>query len=41
VAAQWRWLAALAFVALVGGIWIWRVAFGAYDKDGLPRGPRL
>lgn len=41
VAAQWRWLAALALVALVCGLWMWRVSFGAYDKDGLPRGPKL
>jgi Protein of unknown function (DUF1161) len=41
VAAQWRWLAALALVALAGGLWMWRVSFSAYDKDGLPRGPKL
>jgi Protein of unknown function (DUF1161) len=41
VAAQWRWLGALALVLLLGGFWMWRVPFGAYDKDGLPRGPRL
>jgi hypothetical protein len=41
VAAQWRWLAALALVVLVCGLWMWRVSFGAYDKDGLPRGPKL
>jgi hypothetical protein len=41
VATQWRWLAALAVVVLLGGLWMWRVPFGAYDKDGLPRGPKL
>jgi Protein of unknown function (DUF1161) len=41
VLAQWQWLAALALVALLGGLWMWRVPFGAYDKDGLPRGPKL
>lgn len=41
VVAQWQWLGALVLVALLGGLWIWRVPFGAYDKDGLPRGPRL
>lgn len=41
VADHWRWLAALALVVLAGGIWLWRTYFSAYDKDGLPRGPRL
>jgi Protein of unknown function (DUF1161) len=41
MAAQWRWIAALALMALVCGIWIWRNSFSAYDKDGLPRGPKL
>ena len=36
---HWPWFAALA--ALVGGLWLWRTRFSGYDKDGLPRGPRL
>ena len=35
------WLAALALVVLACGRWLWRTYFSAYDKDGLPRGPRL
>lgn len=38
-AAHWPWLGGLA--ALVGGLWLWRTRFSGYDKDGLPRGPRL
>ena len=37
--AHWPWLGGLA--ALVGGLWLWRTRFSGYDKDGLPRGPRL
>ena len=37
--AHWPWFAGLA--ALVGGLWLWRTRFSGYDKDGLPRGPRL
>ena len=40
-ARQWQWIAALALGALVAGVWLWRTRFSAYDKDGLPRGPRL
>lgn len=41
VADHWSWLAALALVVLACGWWLWRTYFSAYDKDGLPRGPRL
>ena len=37
--AHWPWLGGLA--ALVGGLWLWRIRFSGYDRDGLPRGPRL
>ena len=40
-AAHWQWIGALALGALVAGLWLWRARFSAYDKDGLPRGPRL
>lgn len=41
VSAQWRWLLVLllAPLALLG--WAWRAHHLAYDKNGLPRGPRL
>jgi len=38
-AGYWPWIAALLLLALAR--WIWRRYFSAYDKDGLPRGPRL
>ncbi len=41
VAANWRWLAALALVPIAGWLWAWRAHRNAYDKYGLPRGPRL
>jgi hypothetical protein len=41
VADHWKWLAAVALAVLAGGTWLWRTYFSAYDKDGLPRGPRL
>lgn len=40
-AADWQSIGALALGALVAGLWLWRARFSAYDKDGLPRGPRL
>jgi len=41
VAGHWQWIGALGLVVLLGGTWLWRTYFSAYDKDGLPRGPRL
>ena len=41
VAANWRWLAALALLPIAGWLWAWRAHRNAYDKYGLPRGPRL
>lgn len=38
---NWRWLWALLLLPLVAGVWVWRAHFSAYDKAGLPRGPRL
>ncbi len=38
-ARNWPWIAALVLLLVVG--WIWRARFSAYDKGGLPRGPRL
>jgi len=40
-AANWQWLAALALLPVAGWLWAWRVHRNAYDKSGLPRGPRL
>jgi hypothetical protein len=39
VASHWPWIGALLLLAQLG--WLWRTHFSAYDKDGLPRGPRL
>jgi hypothetical protein len=41
MAANWRWIGALVLLVVVGWIWVWRAHFSAYDKAGLPRGPRL
>ena len=41
IADHWQWLGAVGLLAALGGLWFWRARFGAYDKDGLPRGPRL
>lgn len=41
VSGHWRWAGPLALLALVGLVWLWRARFSAYDKAGLPRGPRL
>jgi hypothetical protein len=35
----WPWIAALLLLILAR--WAWRRYFSPYDKDGLPRGPRL
>jgi hypothetical protein len=37
--AHWPWFGAL--VLLVLARWVWRTHLSPYDKDGLPRGPRL
>ena len=39
--ANWRWLLALLLVPLAALGWAWRAHHLAYDKNGLPRGPRL
>ena len=41
MAENWRWIGALALLAVVAWVWVWRAQRGAYDKSGLPRGPRL
>ena len=41
MATDWRWIGALVLLATVALIWVWRSRFSAYDKAGLPRGPRL
>jgi len=41
VATHWRWLLALLLVPLAVLGWFWRAHHLAYDKNGLPRGPRL
>jgi Protein of unknown function (DUF1161) len=38
---NWRWLLALLVVPLAFWAWAWRANSRAYDKNGLPRGPRL
>lgn len=38
---NWRWIGLLVLLAVVAWIWVWRVQRSAYDKSGLPRGPRL
>ena len=40
-AANWRWLIALILVPIAGWLWAWRAHRNAYDKYGLPRGPKL
>ena len=39
--ANWRWLLAVLLVPLLAWGWAWRAHHLAYDKNGLPRGPRL
>lgn len=41
VTTHWRWLLALLLVPLIALGWVWRAHHLAYDKNGLPRGPRL
>jgi outer membrane biosynthesis protein TonB len=41
VATHWRWLLALLLVPLAAVGWAWRAHYLAYDRNGLPRGPRL
>ena len=41
VSAEWRWLLALLLLPLALLGWAWRAHHLAYDKNGLPRGPRL
>ena len=41
VTTNWRWLLALLLVSLFVLGWAWRAHHLAYDKNGLPRGPRL
>jgi hypothetical protein len=41
VATHWRWLLALLLVPLAALGWAWRAHHLAFDKNGLPRGPRL
>jgi hypothetical protein len=41
LSGQWAWFAALGLVALLGVRWLWRTYLSPYDRDGLPRGPRL
>ena len=40
-AANWVWLLALVLVPIAGWLWAWAAHRRAYDKAGLPRGPRL
>ena len=41
VSTQWCWLLVLLLVPLALLGWAWRAHHLAYDKNGLPRGPRL
>jgi len=40
-ATHWAWLLALVLVPFTGWLWAWAAHRRAYDKAGLPRGPRL
>jgi hypothetical protein len=40
-ATHWRWLLALLLVPLAALGWAWRAHHLAFDKNGLPRGPKL
>lgn len=39
--AHWPWIVSLTLLLLSGWVWLRNSYFSAYDKDGLPRGPRL
>lgn len=39
--AHWPWIVSLMLLLLSGWVWLRNSYFSAYDKDGLPRGPRL
>ena len=39
--ANWKWLLLLVLVPAAGWLWAWLSYRSAYDKSGLPRGPRL
>ncbi len=41
LAENWHWLWVLVLLPLAAGVWVWRAHYSAYDKTGLPRGPRL
>lgn len=41
VVAHWPWIVSLMLLLLLGWVWLRNSYFSAYDKDGLPRGPRL
>jgi hypothetical protein len=41
VTTHWRWLLTLLLVPLAALGWAWRAHHLAYDRNGLPRGPRL
>lgn len=41
VVVHWRWIVSLLLLLLLGWVWLRNSYFSAYDKDGLPRGPRL
>jgi len=40
-ATNWKWLLALVLLPIAGWLWAWFAHRRAYDKSGLPRGPRL
>jgi len=40
-AENWPWIAALLLLPLGAWAWAWFAHHRAYDKAGLPRGPRL
>lgn len=41
IGTHWHWLLGLLLVPLAALGWAWRAHHRAYDKNGLPRGPRL
>ena len=38
---NWKWLVLLVLVPAAGWLWAWLSYRSAYDKSGLPRGPKL